>query len=125
MSTPLTFEMGDWGSSPSHRTFGSDTSDGDSEGEENAVFSNCANATLYVPAGSKAAYEAAEGWKNFKEIVEFASWDEIMKTLKVEGPSLTDDKANVIYDLNGRQLSASENLSKGIYIMNGRKIVVK
>ena len=34
------------------------------------VFSNRANATLYVPAGSKAAYEAADYWKEFKEIVE-------------------------------------------------------
>ena len=33
------------------------------------VFSNRANATLYVPAGSKAAYQAANNWKNFKEIV--------------------------------------------------------
>ena len=32
------------------------------------VFSNRANATLYVPAGSKAAYEAADYWKEFKEI---------------------------------------------------------
>ena len=35
------------------------------------VFSNCANATLYVPRGSKAAYEAADYWKDFKEIVEY------------------------------------------------------
>jgi hypothetical protein len=34
------------------------------------TFSNRANATLYVPAGSKAAYEAAEYWNTFKEIVE-------------------------------------------------------
>ena len=34
------------------------------------TFSNRTNATLYVPAGSKAAYEAADYWKEFKEIVE-------------------------------------------------------
>ena len=34
------------------------------------TFSNRANATLYVPAGSKSAYEAANYWKEFKEIVE-------------------------------------------------------
>ena len=34
------------------------------------TFSNRANATLYVPAGSKSAYEAADYWKEFKEIVE-------------------------------------------------------
>ena len=33
---------------------------------------NQKNATLYVPAGSKAAYEAADYWKEFKEIVEMA-----------------------------------------------------
>ena len=35
------------------------------------TFAGCPNlTTLNVPAGSKAAYAAAEGWKNFKEIVE-------------------------------------------------------
>jgi hypothetical protein len=38
---------------------------------EQATFSNCANAILYVPYGCKAAYEAADYWKEFKEIVEF------------------------------------------------------
>ena len=36
----------------------------------NSTFSNRANATLYVPYGSKAAYEAANYWKEFKEIKE-------------------------------------------------------
>ena len=35
-----------------------------------STFSNRANATLYVPYGSKAAYEAANYWKEFKEIIE-------------------------------------------------------
>ena len=34
------------------------------------VFSNRSNATLFVPYGCKSAYEAAEYWKEFKEIVE-------------------------------------------------------
>ena len=42
------------------------------------VFSNRANATLYVPVGCKAAYEAADYWKEFKEIRElepvYATW---------------------------------------------------
>ncbi len=33
-------------------------------------FSNRANATLYVPNGCKAAYEAADYWNEFKEIIE-------------------------------------------------------
>lgn len=39
------------------------------------VFTNKANATLYVPSGSVAAYQAADYWKDFKEIVEIV--DEI------------------------------------------------
>ena len=37
------------------------------------VFKNTpiASATLRVPAGSKALYQAAEGWKDFGTIVEF------------------------------------------------------
>ena len=34
------------------------------------VFTNRANATLYVPKGSKSAYAAANYWKEFNEIVE-------------------------------------------------------
>ena len=35
-----------------------------------STFSNRANATLYVPVGSKAAYEVASYWKEFMKIVE-------------------------------------------------------
>ena len=37
------------------------------------TFGYRANATLYVPKGSKSAYEAADYWKEFKEIVEMPS----------------------------------------------------
>ena len=35
------------------------------------TFTNCKNATLYVPKGSKTAYETDDFWKEFKEIVEY------------------------------------------------------
>lgn len=35
-----------------------------------STFSNRANCTLYIPVGSKSAYEGANYWKDFKEIVE-------------------------------------------------------
>lgn len=38
-------------------------------------FTNSANATLYVPKGSREAYKAADGWKDFKEIVEVVFGD--------------------------------------------------
>ena len=48
-------------------------------------FSNRANATLYVPTGCKAAYEAADYWKEFKEIIEMAP----------PSPAITFANANV------------------------------
>jgi hypothetical protein len=41
--------------------------------------SNIANATLHVPAGSVDAYQAAEQWKDFKEIVALDDDEEIAK----------------------------------------------
>ena len=38
---------------------------------EDDVFTNRANATLYVPQGSKSAYEGAEYWNEFNSIVEY------------------------------------------------------
>lgn len=52
-------------------------------------FSNKANATLYVPYGCKAAYEAADYWKEFKEIVE-------MEPIAVEVTDISQME-NVIY----------------------------
>ena len=37
---------------------------------ESGTFSNRKKSTLYVPYGSKAAYEVADYWKEFKEIIE-------------------------------------------------------
>ncbi len=50
------------------------------------TFYNRANATLYVPSGSKAAYEAADVWKEFKEIVEMEP-TELTLTLNQYGKS--------------------------------------
>lgn len=53
-------------------------------------FSNAANATLYVPYGSKERYGAATGWKQFKNIVEMAPKDGDMFTaLTEEGIKMT------------------------------------
>ena len=37
---------------------------------ENNVFPTCTGITLNVPVGSKAAYETADNWRDFKEIIE-------------------------------------------------------
>ena len=51
------------------------------------TFSNSVNAKLYVPIGSKGTYEAADYWKDFKEIVEMeaVSKDDFLNIGDVEG----------------------------------------
>jgi len=85
-------------------------------------FPNRANATLYVPAGSKAAYEAADNWKDFKEIVEMevpSIATDLNEELRMKNEESVD---GVWYDLQGRKVNGN-NVKKGIYIVNGRKII--
>lgn len=68
--------------------------------DESAFEDNYETATLYVPIGKKTLYQAAEGWKNFKNIVEtepvpptngqcgekvFWKYDTNTETLTIEG----------------------------------------
>ena len=55
-------------------------------------FSNRSNATLYVPIGSKTAYESADYWKDFKEIKE-------MEVVKIgnEGIATSSSSADLDY----------------------------
>ena len=91
------------------------------------VFSSDAyiNACLYVPAGRKFAYEKATPWNNFHIVeMDFTGIDEVLEDVKTE-PAVDASqnvKVQTIYDLNGR---AVENPSNGIYIVNGKKMLVK
>ena len=79
------------------------------------VFSNRTNATLYVPKGSKEAYQIAEYWKEFKEIIEIdpSGIDQIM----------SNEKNNAtIFTLDGKRISKPQ---KGINIIGGKKVVIK
>ena len=57
----------------------------------NSTFSNRANATLYVPYGSTAAYEAANYWKEFKEIIEMPVLRCVTPTISYKNGELTFD----------------------------------
>ena len=78
-----------------------------------------ASATLYVPIGTKAAYQVADGWKKFGNIVEmeFTGIDEVVDEVKGENSKVKD-----VYDLSGRKVT---NPTKGIYIVNGKKVLLK
>ena len=86
-----------------------------------SVFSgvNKETCVVNVPTGCVDAYKNADGWKDFQHIQDATAIRSIT----------FDDKAYDIYDLNGRKVrenvSTLEELSKGMYIVNGRKYVVK
>ena len=80
---------------------------------ENVFPSGC---TIHVLPGCKAAYEAAEYWKNFT-IVEDAGTTGIDA---VEGPAtISEDK---IFSISGQRL---DKAVKGVNIINGKKVMVK
>ena len=86
---------------------------------ENIFSSNVyINACLYVPNGRKFAYERATPWNNFYIVeMDFTSIDEVYDEVKSEG-----GKGKTVYDLNGR---AVENPTSGVYIINGKKVIIK
>ena len=83
------------------------------------------SATLYVPKGQKAHYEATTGWSNFKEIVELSNNPDTPNY----SPTGMTWNSNSIYasshinDLQGRRLT--QKPTKGVYIQDGKKVVVK
>ena len=72
------------------------------------------NACLYVPEGRKFAYEKTTPWNKFY-IVE-------MDFTGIEELKSENGKVKTVYDFSGRVV---ENPSSGIYIINGKKVLVK
>ena len=74
---------------------------------------------LYVPDGSVNAYKAAEGWSEFKQI-------QPITALGING-LCQDGRTFDVYNLQGRKVLNDANnldgLPRGVYIVNGRKIV--
>ena len=91
------------------------------------IFSSDAynNVCLYVPTDRKFAYEKTAPWSNFYIVeMDFTGIDEVKAENGTNGrrPEGLKAKVKTIYDLNGR---AVENPAKGIYIINGKKVVIK
>ena len=85
------------------------------------VFTNRANATLYVPQGCWDAYKAADYWKEFKEIKEGTPTG--IKSVENNHMAESLETGNW-YTLDGRRLSGKPT-KRGIYIVNGKKVVIK
>lgn len=78
------------------------------------------SATLHVPVGSKAAYEQATHWKNFSDIQEDVDTG-------IESVIIDNQNKSNIYTLDGMKFNTTNvsDLPKGIYIIKGKKVVVK
>lgn len=93
-----------------------------SDNQEYVAFgkTNKNDCVLYVPAGTSALYQKAEGWKDFKNIVEMGSTG-------ING-IVSDGQPFDIYNLQGRKVRSGatsfNGLPKGVYIVNGRKVTV-
>lgn len=74
-------------------------------------------ATLYVPIGTKTQYEALSGWTWFANIVESEQAGTGIATM--EHRAATDGRW---YNLQGQPIDKPQ---KGVFIRNGRKVVVK
>ena len=75
------------------------------------------SATLYVPVGTKAKYEAMPAWNLFQNIVE-----RDLTSIKETTQQTFNSTSTVIYSLFGQKLTTPK---KGINIINGKKVVIK
>lgn len=83
-----------------------------------SIFAGVADkATLWVREGMVDTFQALEGWKDFYQIKENLGEPTGINMVNNDEPL-----PNHIYDLQGRRV---ENTQKGIYIVNGRKVVIK
>lgn len=76
------------------------------------------NTPLYVPIGQKERYLTAEGWKNFQTIEEKENMPTEISTIHY-----AYGNNGSCYNLQGQQLKSAPK--KGIYIQNGKKVVIK
>ena len=80
------------------------------------------NCTLFVPEGAEALYKAADQWKEFFFIEGITG---------IDTPKVNDSKNTTydIYDMSGRMVrkaaTTTDGLKAGLYIINGRKVLVK
>ena len=83
-------------------------------------FSGCYSAKLRVPQGTLETYRNADEWKNFTDIEEFVSSSISLPTL---GENNMEEAP--IYDLRGVRIPRTDNLPSGIYIRDGKKMILK
>ena len=76
-----------------------------------------ANDTLFVPKGTVPLYKSTPDWNNVKYIFEIQESTDIMD---ISNSTMKDN--SVVYNLNG---IVATKPRKGIYIKNGKKVIIK
>ena len=86
------------------------------------LLSFCDNATLYVPSGTKAKYEATKGWWAFKNIAE----DDLLKINDDQFVNTGNEIVNV-YNLNDHHITSPQRGVNIVRMKDGtvRKVLVK
>ena len=86
---------------------------------------DCANCKLYVPKGSVELYKAAEGWKEFGEILPIDESSAITETQQDKA-----DRHVTVYNLQGVLVLETDDaadlktLQNGAYIVNGKTMII-
>lgn len=72
---------------------------------------------LQVPHGTLEKYKSAAVWKEFKNIIE-------MEATAIENITTAKNEKNVWYSLQGVRMN-NKPTEKGVYIKNGKKVIIK
>lgn len=75
------------------------------------------NCVLKIPEGTNDAYMAADQWKEFFFIENLPAG--------INGIKQEIGKNAPVYNLNSIRVKNTQNLPKGVYIINGKKVMVK
>ena len=78
------------------------------------------NIVVRVPQGYLCNYQNAEGWKSFHKFEEYNLTD-----IRPVISGNKDNNSEAIYNLHGIRMKSTDRLPAGLYIINGRKVLVK
>ncbi len=87
-------------------------------GDNNFTIDQYLNVKLYVPVDFISKYQTADVWENFWEIegIDSTTGIEDIETEPVKG---------IYYNLKGQRVIDTDNLTRGFYIINGKKVYVR
>ena len=78
------------------------------------------NIVVRVPQGYLCNYQNAEGWKSFHKFEEYNLTD-----IRPVISGNKDNNSETIYNLHGIRMKSTDRLPAGLYIINGKKVLVE